>query len=421
MLYDRWLEIARARPDQIALQDLVHGRQWTFQALARAAGQALSAAGQVIFPQATDAEFVIEVLQGWRSGRIICPLEPEQPAPVIECAPPSGIVHLKTTSATGGKPRLVAFTAEHLLADVENIVATMGLRPDWPNVGFISLAHSYGFSNLVLPLLLRGIPLVLGGPPFPEALRRTAARAPAVTLPAVPALWRAWHDADAIPGNVALAISAGAPLPLELEREVYARYGLKIHNFYGSSECGGIAYDAANSPRSDAACVGAPMRNVTVDLGADGCVQIRSAAVAEGYWPDPDPKLGGGVFRTSDMGEIREGLLCLRGRAGDQINVAGRKVSPETIEALLSTHPQVRACLVFGVPNHDAPRGEEIVACVDVESGVDEEGLRQFALSRMPAWQVPRDWWIVDSLRANPRGKLSRAHWRERYLEHQGG
>ena len=49
---------------------------------------------------------------------------------------------------------MVAFTAAQLMADAENIVTTMGLRPDWPNLGVLSLAHSYGFSNLVLPLLL---------------------------------------------------------------------------------------------------------------------------------------------------------------------------------------------------------------------------------------------------------------------------
>ena len=65
------------------------------------------------------------------------------------------------------------------MADAENIVATMGLRPDWPNLGVISLAHSYGFSNLVLPLLLHGIPLILAGAPLPEiVLRASATRAP---------------------------------------------------------------------------------------------------------------------------------------------------------------------------------------------------------------------------------------------------
>jgi acyl-CoA synthetase (AMP-forming)/AMP-acid ligase II len=45
------------------------------------------------------------------------------------------------------------------------------------------------------------------------------------------------------------------------------------------------------------------------------------------------------------------------------------------------------------------------------------ETLRQFALEQLPAWQVPREWWFVDGLETNRRGKLSRAEWRKRYLE----
>ena len=120
------------------------------------------------------------------------------------------------------EPRLVAFTGRTTLADAENIVATMGLRADWPNLGVISLAHSYGFSNLVLPLLLHGIPLILAPAPLPEIIRR-AAEEKSITLPAVPAMWRAWHEANAIPENVRLAISAGAPLPLNWNKKFSRR------------------------------------------------------------------------------------------------------------------------------------------------------------------------------------------------------
>ena len=154
--------------------------------------------------------------------------------------------HLKTTPASTGVPRAVAFTEEQLAADAENIVTTMGLRPDWPNLGVISLAYSYGFSNLVLPLLLHGIPLYLVPSPLPVALRCAAHAHWNLTVAAVPALWHAWHKAGAILSNVRLAISAGAPLPLTLERAVFEEHGVKIHNFYGSTECGGIAYDATH-------------------------------------------------------------------------------------------------------------------------------------------------------------------------------
>jgi acyl-CoA synthetase (AMP-forming)/AMP-acid ligase II len=96
--------------------------------------------------------------------------------------------------------------------------------------------------------------------------------------------------------------------------------------------------------------------------------------------------------------------------------VAGRKVSPETIERLLQSHPSVRACLVFGVPSADAQRGENIVACVVRANGTGAEELRRFVLAQSEAWHAPREFWFVDSLEANQRGKLSRAEWRERYL-----
>jgi acyl-coenzyme A synthetase/AMP-(fatty) acid ligase len=282
----------------------------------------------------------------------------------------------------------------------------------------ISLAHSYGFSNLVLPLLLHGIPLVLVNSPLPEAIRRAAAVVPFATLPAVPALWCAWRDADAIPRNIRLAISAGAPLPLALEQDVFAKTGFKIHNFYGATECGGIAYDRSSSPRTDATCVGAPMENVQLSINPDGCLEVRGPAVGQTYWPDAAPNLGLGCYRTSDLAEIDEGRVFLRGRATDQINVAGRKVLPGTIEGVLLKHPDVRDCLVFGAPSPEAGRGETVVACVLLKSGaidgLEAAALKQFLLGHLPAWQVPREWRFVESLAPNERGKLSRAEWRAR-------
>src|SRR5262249_33325811 len=288
----------------------------------------------VVCPRGISAEFVLTVLRAWRAGQVVLPLEPGQKR-IRVSGLPTGIVHLKTTSATTGTPRVVAFTATQLMADADNIVQTMGLRRDWPNLGLISLAHSYGFSNLVLPLLLHGIPLLLLDSPLPERLRQSAKSCSALTLAAVPALWRAWHEAGVLRQNVRLAISAGAPLPLALEQEIFQRSGLKLHNFYGATECGGIAYDATEVPRTDPACVGTPLRNVTLSIAEDGCLEVRSAAVAQSYWPQPEPNLSGGCYHTSDLAAIEQGQIFLRGRINDQINVAGRKISPEDIERVL--------------------------------------------------------------------------------------
>ena len=495
MLYELWRNVAAARRDEFALRDAASGRRWTFGELFSAGegapvcdparfdlsngpnrSSALCRDSALVFPQGNSPEFILDLLTAWREGKIVCPLEPGQSPPQIP-PPPAPCVHLKATSATTGTARLAAFTAEQLAADAENIVATMGLRPDWPNLGIISMAHSYGFSNLVTPLLLHGIPLILAPSPLPEAIRLAAENETALTLAAVPALWRAWHEAKTIPPKVRLAISAGAPLPASLEQAVFQATGLKLHNFYGATECGGIAYDAGETPRTDATCVGSPMKNVSLSVAEDGCLEVRSRAVAKTYWPRPDAHLGDGCFHTCDLAKISEGLVSLRGRAGDQINVAGRKVSPETIERALLKHPQVLECVVFGVPSRDAERTEEIVAVVVCDrtltpapavspvprsevrgkgqgegqqrkllAGLDEQtasspqpslprearefsfpeasvvsreregDLRRFVLETLPAWQAPRHWWFVEAVQTNPRGKVSRTAWRAMFV-----
>ena len=414
MLYERWQQIAREHADEVAVRDIAARESMTFRELASAIESAPAPEAAVLFPQGHDIEFVRTVLLGWKHGRVICPLEQGQRVPAIDKLPP-GCAQLKLTSATTGAARMIVFRGEQMFADAQNIVSTMGLRAEWPNAGFISLAHSYGFSNLVLPLLLFGIPLVLAKPPLPEMLRAFAKEMDALTLAAVPALWQAWHEADAIPQNVRIAISAGAPLPLALETEVFNQCGVKIHNFYGSSECGGIAYDRSDKPRTDGALAGEALDNVVLGQTAEGLLTVSGSAVAETYWPESNPALKDGTFLTSDLVELKSGEVYLRGRATDLINVAGRKVLPETIEGELLRHPAVRDCAVFGMPDADSGRGECIAACVVARAS--ERELRDFLLARVPAWQVPRVWHFMDALPRNERGKISRAELRRKFLQ----
>jgi acyl-CoA synthetase (AMP-forming)/AMP-acid ligase II len=417
MLESRWRAVVAAHSQENALRDAASGRSWTFAELAAAADQeVLAGHAQVAYPGATGPEFIFAVLRAWQAGAVVCPLEPGQPPPAVP-APPAGIRHLKLTSGTSGLPKCVAFTAAQLAADADAIVRTMGLRRDWPNLGVISLAHSYGFSNLVLPLLLHGIPLILASAPLPAAVLAAAqlTGGQPLTLPAVPAMWRAWHESNSIPTNVRLAISAGAVLPLGLEQAVHGRSGLKIHNFLGASECGGIAYDRSTFPRTDPTFVGQPLEGVRLSAAADGRLQVEGPSVGTTYWPNPDETLSGSRYLTGDLAELTPAGVFLRGRAGDVINVAGRKLAPETVEAALRLHPGVRECLVLGLPADD-PRGEAIAAVVAGSPEISGPLLREHLLNHLPAWQVPRVWQLEATLTPNGRGKLSRAEWRARLL-----
>ncbi len=411
MLYERWLRVVSERGSDWALRDASTDRSWSFAELNAAAAQ-LDLQTDLVLAKGNGPEFILHTLAAWRDHRPLCPVEVEPPS--LRCSVPLDIAHVKTTSASGGVAKMVLFTGEAIAADADQIVSTMGLTPDAPNLGVISLAHSYGFSNLVTPLLLHGIPLILLSSPLPESLRQAALLTPSATLPAVPAMWNAWLRAGAIPRNLRLAISAGAPLPLALERQIYDDTGLKVHNFYGSTECGGIAYDRGDRPRSEETLVGTPMDGVEVTVSSEGCLSVKSAAVGSGYWPQPQRELAGGLFQTSDHGTLSPDGVRLLGRMSDLINVAGRKVAPEVIEAILRQHPGVRECVVFGVPSVEDPsRGDQIVATV--AAALTEPELRQWVSDRLAPWQVPRSWWFPTDLRPNARGKISRVEWRQRW------
>ena len=419
-LYERWLETARSLRNEVALHDCVLERSWTFSQLLAEGEKEGEGHSTVAHLSGNSAQFVINLLRAWRAGTATCPLEAGQSAPNLSRLPDE-CAHVKLTSASSAAAKCILFSGEQLAADAANIVSTMGLRSDWPNLGCISLAHSYGFSNLVLPLVLHGIPLILLPTPLPETVLRAASAFPAITLPAVPALWKAWHAGKAIPANTRLAISAGAPLPLPLEQEVFEERGLKIHNFYGSSECGGIAYDRTAIPRLDGNCVGSPMENVRLSLSDNQTLIVESSAVGERYWPAGDPSLAKGRFETTDLAEIRDGSVFLRGRVTDLLNVAGRKVSPESIEASLRSHPSVVECVVFGIPDPNQDRTDLVVAVAHLRSKTTASELASFLSERIPAWQMPRQWWFTEELQPNSRVKISLAEWKRRFLEKKSG
>jgi acyl-coenzyme A synthetase/AMP-(fatty) acid ligase len=231
-------------------------------------------------------------------------------------------------------------------------------------------------------------------------------------------MWRAWLDAGCLDhGAIRTAISAGAPLSAELERAIYERSGIKVHNFYGSSECGGIAYDRSDSPREHPDVVGSAMCGVEVSTADDGCLCVEGAAVASRYWPEPEPEtLSDQRFCTRDLATIDgAGTIRLTGRAGDLINIAGRKLDPAAIEAEILRDPAIDQCIVFGIQSPDPERVHEIVA---ITSSGDPAALSAELARRLPAWQRVRHWWVNPDLAPNARGKLSRAEWRQHWRDH---
>lgn len=389
MLRTRWEETLNRFRDRPAI---FHGtRTLRFADLADALDAAPRATGTVV-ARGSAFDLALATLRGWRDDRPVLPLEaPDTSTPVPDLP---GFAHLKRVPDPDGGARFACFRAAQLAADADRLVDAMGLSPDSPNLAAVSLAHSYGYVSILLPLLLHGVPLHVVDVPFPAVLADAMKGRENLTLPAVPSMWRAWHRSGVLKGApIRLALSAGAPLTLELEHAVWETDGLKLHNFYGASECGGISWDPSDKPRELDGSLGTPLPGVDVALTGDGCFEIRSSSVAERYHP-ADGTLDGRVFRTPDHGHLEKGRLVLDSRGGEQINVAGRKVGPVRVEAALRATGHVELVRVFGVPSSDPERVDEIAALLP--PGTDLAALRETSARTLPGWEHPRHWFLAD-------------------------
>ena len=171
-------------------------------------------------------------------------------------------------------------------------------------MGAIPFSHSYGFSSVVLPALMRGALIVVPDERSVMAPLAAARDLEATFFPAVPAWLSCWArlaSPPPLPPSVRLLTSAGAPLAPETARAVRERFGRPVQVFYGASESGGIAFDREGTA-AEQGTVGTPVEGVAIELDAEtGRLRVRSAAVAEGYLPEPASELAGGSFLTGDL------------------------------------------------------------------------------------------------------------------------
>jgi long-chain acyl-CoA synthetase len=354
-------------------------------------------------------------------GSDLVQLTKRQGDPVAQCDGGDRPMLLKLTSGTTALPRAVRFQSDQLLADCDQICQTMGIREDDLNYAVIPVSHSYGFSNVITPLLARGVSMVLSRDRLPRAILNGLSRTRATVFPGMPVFYQAFCSVDETPplDCLRLCISAGAPLAGSLARAFRKKFGQPMHSFYGSSECGGICYDRTGEADEDG-FIGSAMNGVELEIidstATASQVRVRSAAVADGYFPDPDEsKLGHGIFIPDDLLVRRVPGFKIAGRISDIINVAGKKVNPAEIEAHLLSLPGVRQAVVFG--RRSALRNEEVAACVVSDANVGEAELLQGCRMRLSGWQVPKRIFLVPEIPVNERGKTSRRELAARFAD----
>jgi acyl-CoA synthetase (AMP-forming)/AMP-acid ligase II len=164
------------------------------------------------------------------------------------------------------------------------------------------------------------------------------------------------------------------------------------------------------------------MQGVEIELveptASSSQIRVRSAAVGDGYFPEPDEqKLGNGIFVPDDLLAQHNSALTIVGRVSDVINVAGKKVNPAEIEAQLLRCEGVRRAVVFGRSTGAGLRNEEVTACVQVSPEITENDLLRFCRNSLSPWQVPKRIFIVGSIPTNERGKMSRRDLARRFSD----
>lgn len=329
----------------------------------------------------------------------------------------------KLSSGSTGQPQAFAASAGQLAADARQIFKTMGIGRQDRTLAAIPLTHSYGLGSCLMPLLLWGTPLVLPACNLPAALAHTLAAAKVRHFPAVPAMVRALAALPTLPSwpELRVCLAAGAPLAPKDAAAFAAATGYKVHVFYGSSECGGIAYDRSQEAVLEAGAVGTPLEGVQVEVvdekgkpcppGEKGRIRVRSKAVVLAAVPPlPDPSvLTPGRFLTGDLGFFDErGILHLAGRSSDLVNVAGKKVHPEEVRRVLEQVPGVMSAVVVGIP--DRHRGQVLgaVLAVDGAAAVTVHKVLSFCRTHLAPYKVPRRILLVPELPTDARGKIPR-------------
>jgi long-chain acyl-CoA synthetase len=329
----------------------------------------------------------------------------------------SAVSTIRLTSGSAGAPRGILVSSDALVADDRQLAMTMGLRNRERILTNIPLSHSYGFSSIVLPALIRGSTIVIPADNGPFAVIDAAHRCEVTFFPTVPAYLEALLRLErkpALPSTLRLVVSAAAPLRPESAVQFRQIHHRPVHVFYGASECGGITFDREGSS-GERGSIGTPVDGVAVDLESittadkeNSVVVVRSPSVALGYHPHPDTRLSSGCFRSQDLGTFRGRELTLLGRFDDLINIRGKKVNPREVETSLGSLDGVKDVAVVGVDSSDA--GGVFVRAVIATSDprLSTEHVLDWCRSRLAAHKVPRSISLVDSVPRNARGKIDR-------------
>ncbi|PID04057.1 fatty-acid--CoA ligase [Sporosarcina sp. P2] len=145
----------------------------------------------------------------------------------------------------------------------------------------------------------------------------------------------------------------------------------------------------------------------------------RGANIMKGYWDLPEETahaIRAGWYYTGDLGyKDEDEYYYIVDRAKDMIITGGENVYSIEVEEVLSSHPAILECAVFGIP--DERWGETVKACVVLKTPdlVTEEDIISFAKQHLATYKVPKTVVLLDELPKSGAGKILKRTLRDQF------
>lgn len=230
--------------------------------------------------------------------------------------------------------------------------------------------------------------------------------------------------------------SSSASLPPRVFAELEQTFESPVIEWYGMTEVTSapIACNPMPPRRRKAGSVGQTAvldvaimdeRGALLPGGQTGQVVVRGATVTAGYDGNPsatEAAFAGDWFKTGDLGSFDDdGYLFLVGRVREMINRGGEKIAPQEVDEVLLDHPAVAEAVTFAVPH--ATLGEDVASAVVLRpnAAATPKEIRQFAISRIADFKVPRQVLIVNEIPKGSTGKVQRVSLAEKLGLANGG
>jgi acyl-CoA synthetase (AMP-forming)/AMP-acid ligase II len=234
-----------------------------------------------------------------------------------------------------------------------------------------------------------------------------------------------------------------APMPLEvIKRAVKELPNARFINAFGQTESASTitmlgpedhvltgSDEEVEKKLKRLTSIGKPMEDVVIQImdeegnllepGQVGEIVAMGPRLMSGYWKDEEKTkatLKDGWLHTGDLGYMDEdGYIYLAGRAKDMIKRGGEMISPEELENVLQSHPDVDEAAIIGVP--DDTWGEVVRAIVvkRPKSKITAEELIEYCSQRLASFKKPETVVFVDELPRNPMGKVLKRVLRDQY------